>query len=364
MPSHRDRPILHSSLLAELRLANRTTAFSNYTKIHFYNGIRTGNNEIFVISSDIRRRLITEDESSAALLKPYLRARYVKRWHFESSGLWLIYVPWRFSSTKLPSYQKDINKDRADNNLKINYPAIYSYLNKFIENSEIRNTNYTSERKKPKQLENFLDLNNSKYENSKIIVNRLTKDPAFAYDGSGHYNDDSTFSIIGADFFSLSLLNSRFAKWYFTNMCSTLNDYIRISPADVANFPIPLPSKHEESWCAFLAKALTHLYSTDSISEVIDHPLSLMTAYYEQWLNGLVYELFFPEELHRHSIYLFKECSYITYLDLDELTSDEKNARLSSLFQRTYNIQHPLRAMLFALPSLDIVQLIEEKNEN
>lgn len=41
-----------------------------------------------------------------------------------------------------------------------------------------------------------------------------------------------------------------------------------------------------------------------------------MCAYFEQWLNGLVYELFFPDELHGRKLTLFAETAYLNPPDL------------------------------------------------
>ncbi|MBI2890379.1 MAG: hypothetical protein HYY13_06290 [Nitrospirae bacterium] len=44
--------------------------------------------------------------------------------------------------------------------------------------------------------------------------------------------------------------------------------------------------------------------------------IDLMKAYFEQWLNGLVYELFFPGELHARKLTLFDETAKLNLPDL------------------------------------------------
>jgi hypothetical protein len=41
------------------------------------------------------------------------------------------------------------------------------------------------------------------------------------------------------------------------------------------------------------------------IDSCIEMLVELLAAYFERWLNGLVYELFFPGELHARKLTLF-----------------------------------------------------------
>jgi hypothetical protein len=91
-------------------------------------------------------------------------------------------------------------------------------------------------------------------------------------------------------------------------------------------------------------------------------PTSLMGAYFEQWLNGLVYELFFADELHARNLRLFDETAKPDNAppDFAKLKEPEKLKRLQALFERTYDSNHPIRSMLFSLRSLETVRIIEE----
>jgi hypothetical protein len=79
-----------------------------------------------------------------------------------------------------------------------------------------------------------------------------------------------------------------------------------------------------------------------------------MVTWFEQWLNGLVYELFFPGELHARALHLFAETA--------KLLPDGKLPRKNILevFAASRDFKRPLRAMLTDLTTIEEVRLIEE----
>ena len=69
--------------------------------------------------------------------------------------------------------------------------------------------------------------------------------------------------------------------------------------------PVPAASVEEQQWCERLAEALIFLHRPEVAAAA--GPVSLMAAWFEQWLNGLVYELFFRAELHARHLRIFEE---------------------------------------------------------
>ena len=85
-----------------------------------------------------------------------------------------------------------------------------------------------------------------------------------------------------------------------------------------------------------------------------------MIAYLEQWLNGLVYELFFPGELHARKLKLFDETAKMNLPDLAKLRASDRLEALKELHEKAYAKDATLRGMLFDLKSLDVVRVIED----
>jgi hypothetical protein len=79
----------------------------------------------------------------------------------------------------------------------------------------------------------------------------------------------------------------------------------------------------------------------------------LIVSWFEQWLNGLVYELFFPGELHARGLHLFAETA--------KLLPDGKLPKKSipEVFAASRDFKRPLRAMLTDLQTIEEVRLIE-----
>ena len=90
---------------------------------------------------------------------------------------------------------------------------------------------------------------------------------------------------------------------------------------------------------------------------------ALMMSYFEQLLNGLVYELFFPDELHVHKLFLFDYIEKARLLVLDGLPEAKCTEALQEAFERIYGQNHPIRGGLFDLRSLPTVRLIEGERE-
>jgi hypothetical protein len=84
----------------------------------------------------------------------------------------------------------------------------------------------------------------------------------------------------------------------------------------------------------------------------------LIAQYFEQWLDAMVYQLFFPEELRSAQLDFFGLFSK-TNLKTDSFPPENRLDRLRSQFEELYSPSHPLRGALFALQSLEVVRTIE-----
>ena len=71
---------------------------------------------------------------------------------------------------------------------------------------------------------------------------------------------------------------------------------------------------------------------------------------YERLLNGLVYELFFPQDLHAKSIRLFDACA---------AAGIQQGMDAQAVAQTIFNPSHTIYAQLFELQTLEVVRVIE-----
>jgi adenine-specific DNA-methyltransferase len=336
-------------LLERLRKAG--IPLIEYVQGRFYYGIKTGLNEAFVVDRSTRDRLIAEHPSSSEVLKPFLRGRDVKRWRAEFAEQYLIKIessenkghPWSGKS------EKDAEKTFAET-----YPAIHDFFEPL----------HKALIKRYDQGKYFWELRSCVYwqefDRPKVITGRFMNVPTFAYDVDGIYHNNANSFIANGTPFLTGVLNSSISWWTLVQTCTDLrNGYLQAHNQNIAPIPIPPATSDQQSYCEWLVKAMVWLYGPKAKKKG-DESLGLMVAYFEQWLNGLVYELFFPGELHSRKLNLFDETAKLNVPNLDKLTENQKLEALQEVFTKAYDPDATLRGMLFDLRSLDVVRVIEE----
>jgi hypothetical protein len=94
---------------------------------------------------------------------------------------------------------------------------------------------------------------------------------------------------------------------------------------------------------------------------VVSLVLSIRDHRFEQLINGLVFELFFPDDLHRANIRLFDACEKAGIDKLASLKDQALATAASELADRIFATSHTIYAMLFDLQALEVVRIIEGK---
>jgi adenine-specific DNA-methyltransferase len=162
--------------------------------------------------------------------------------------------------------------------------------------------------------------------------------------------------------FVLALLNST-ALDFCLKSTSTLfsGGYYAYNRQYIENLPIPTATDAQQAKVSGLTRYLLQLHQqkdsdTTELSLPRDH---LMLGYFEQLINGLVYELFLPEELHGHSLFLFKLVEEAQLPELETIPESERLALLRETFERIYDLNHPIRGALHTLRSLETIRVIE-----
>ena len=82
----------------------------------------------------------------------------------------------------------------------------------------------------------------------------------------------------------------------------------------------------------------------------------------EQLINGLVYELFFPDDLHAAGIRLFDACEREHVTRLATLQGAALETEAEALEERVFSNNHPIYAMIFDLQALDVVNINEARD--
>jgi adenine-specific DNA-methyltransferase len=320
-------------LLDRMRVVG--TPLGEYVKGRFYYGIKTGLNEAFVIDCTTRDRLLAEHPSSKEIIKPFLRGRDVKRWRVESQNLWLIFTRRGI----------DIKK----------YPAIYAHLLPFKK----RLMPGVLGGRKPGSYEWYEIQDNIAYwqefERSKILYPDIYEHQSFTWDEQGFYAANTCYFIPTEEKWLAALLNSSVIEWFYSQISNKVRGgYLRAFSDYVQLIPIPKAAEIYRNVIAQLVDYLLWLNRPD----LAVHP-SQMPGYFEQLLNGLVDELFFPDELHAQKLFFFRYVEEAKLPVLVELPEARRLAVLRETFERIYDLNHPIRGCLFSLGSLETVRIIE-----
>jgi adenine-specific DNA-methyltransferase len=329
-------------LLERIRAAG--TPLGEYVNGRFYYGIKTGLNEAFVVDRATRDRLIAEHPSSAEILKPFLRGRDVKRWRVEPQDLWLIFTRRGI----------DIKK----------YPAILNHLKPYKKTL----IPGIPGGRKPGSYEWFEIQDNIAYwkefEQGKIVIPAISDTVNYAPDIEGFYTNDKTNICIPMSVhFVLAILNSQVSFWFSRQtFASRHGGFYEFKPMYVTRFTIPEanPSQHVniEKLCEYIV-GLSGQDSQKYAQSQITHNGSSFVQYFEQLLNGLVYELFSPDDLHSHKINLFKLVEDARLPVLTEAPEKQRFSRLEEIYERISNDRHPIRGCLESLKSIEVVRIIE-----
>ena len=78
-------------------------------------------------------------------------------------------------------------------------------------------------------------------------------------------------------------------------------------------------------------------------------------------VNGRPFETYFPDELHERNLRLFDLVKEAGLPPLDGIPETQRVSRLREEFEGVYDLQHPLRAALHDLQTVEEVRIIEGK---
>jgi hypothetical protein len=155
--------------------------------------------------------------------------------------------------------------------------------------------------------------------------------------------------------FVLAVLNSRLLNYVFSKFSTNSN----VNGYEVDNLPIPKAGSEQKRVIEDLASTLLWLYGQRVVTDGHNPRDSLMVTFWDQVVNALVYELFFPDELHAAGLRLFDLVVAARLPMADSVTDRSFLDGLRQCFERLHDVKHPLYAALYTLSAVDVVRIIE-----
>lgn len=220
-------------------------------------GIKTGKNEVFIISSNKRHQILSEckDEDerqrTEKIIRKIIKGEDIRRNSVSWNNQWLIYIPWHFP------YQFDETitgaSTKAEQRFASDYPAIYQYLITNKEKLSNRNKAETGIRYEWYALQRWGAKYWQDFDEDKIVWGNLNLHSSYALDKNKYLINAPANQIVPASRALLNLLNSHLADWYIRQLGVTRNGgYFEYKPMFVGKLPIPddfscLESLNDES---------------------------------------------------------------------------------------------------------------------
>ncbi|HKI77211.1 MAG TPA: Eco57I restriction-modification methylase domain-containing protein [Ignavibacteriaceae bacterium] len=211
------------------KIKSNAITLGKYTDNGIKLGIKTALNKAFIISKEVKERILSEDPQSTEIIEPYIQATDIKKWHLENkNGHYLINT----------GYDLDITKN--------NYSGVFNHLNKYL-----------------KELGQRLDQGKSiynlracdyydKFYQPKIFFIYTAINHYFYFDEEGYFVNNSCFIISNSDKYLAAILNSKIFIFYKKIFFVAFGDpsgrgRSKLDYNKMLKFPIPLAEECDKA---------------------------------------------------------------------------------------------------------------------
>jgi hypothetical protein len=304
-------------------------------------GIITGNDDLLLFESENMPDYIEYE-----LLKPVLRAQSFDRYSYANPNKYSFY-PYEEVNGKTVLIPLDKIKNK--------YPKAYNFI---MENEKSLKSRKDSRKTMGEKsgwygLIRFGTL--SKFNESKIVSPGEVKKNKFAIDlTKSAFSCARVFSINpksrNVDLYNLlSVLNSSVVE-FFMHKNSSLKAGGYFSYSSTILDKVPLPKDFYQLPIQILTR-----YRLSSIFDSTE----ILNVYLESILDGVVFELYFPEEIQSAGKEILKHLGDLKPIT-DNMSEEEKLAIIQSEFERLYDPNHPVRFAIETLDSVEEVRIIKE----
>jgi len=166
-------------------------------------------------------------------------------------------------------------------------------------------------------------------------------------------SENKSISIISL----LGIFNSTLSNWIFRKSSTNSN----VNCYEVNNLRLPNINNKSNALNYLDSLVLYVLFLKQEF--LTEKSLNLMYSFFEQIINGMVYELYFPELLKKHNREIIKHLGELPEFT-DGMSVEQKMKICKKVFDRLNDKEHPVRINLFYMNSIPEIAIIEGKNEN
>jgi hypothetical protein len=288
------------------------------------------------------------------LMKPLLKGENIQRYQKLNSDIYIFYPHFTNKKGKTEPY--------TEKEMKSLFPLGYEYISNFKSELKTKKIKYKT------NPAYWYSLHRSReqyiFENPKLITPQLQNHPAFSFDKDGLYADAGGYIILQkkGDPVSLetylSVFNSKLF-YYFIQKTSTPynNNYYYFKTNYIEPFCIPFNIDSFDGHFKPLVHYITYL-KTVTLSDISEQ---LIPTYFEQIIDGMVYELYFPGLIKKHKREIIPHLGELPEFT-DKMSDEQKMNICKMVFNRLNNPQHPVRQNLEGMKEIPEIRIIEGNN--
>ena len=185
------------------------------------------------------------------------------------------------------------------------------------------------------------------FKREKILSRFVAKEIIATYDSEGKYYEHTLHStnIKNKEYgtkYVLAIFNSNIIKFYYRNTNSQGGEiFPQVRISSIENIPIKKASFHIQVKFESIVDYILYLKSY----KVSKNEDLLMPQYFEQLIDGMVYELYFPELIKKHNYEIIEHLGELPQLTED--MNDEQKMKISKeVFDRLNDDNHPVKINL------------------
>jgi very-short-patch-repair endonuclease len=213
-------------------------------------------------------------------------------------------------------------------------------------------------------------LNVSKFKTKELFMNTpklVTKftsnEIVFALDNVGYFNTNSVYNChlketsLVSYLLLLPILNSKLITFWFNSAFLNIDNlFPHIQKNQLENIPIKIPSNS-----FIFENVCNYILFLKNFKQILLNS-NFIISYFEQIIDGMVYELYFPELLKKYNREVIKHLGDLPEFT-DDMSDEQKMTICKKVFERLHDAAHPVRInlekMKEEIPEILIIEGLE-----
>ncbi|MBN1561489.1 hypothetical protein JW998_14655 [candidate division KSB1 bacterium] len=196
------------------------------------------------------------------------------------------------------------------------------------------------------------------FKGERILIREITNPSIYAaYTNLELYSDPSVITVLNSKFYNLfcllGILNSKLASFVHFNSSpkATKGAFPKILIKDIKDFPLPKMLSEYTSYFEIIVKYLIFLHSSINTNKII-------ISYFEQLIDGMVFELYFEDEIKKAGRDILKYLTNLTPI-ADEMSDEQKMQIITQTYNQLYDKNHPVRQNLYYMDTIEEIRIIK-----